>query len=85
VIVAASTTACCTDRVEELVARVLDAVQRGDRVFLKEILHPYLHWSADGVALRGRVNVLAHLAVSQDAAPPTSYELRDGQIYRWNN
>jgi hypothetical protein len=35
------------------------------------------------VKTRGRSKVLAHLAVNPLADLPTSWELRDGQIYRW--
>jgi len=52
---------------------------------LKLLLHPYLHWRRlDGVTLHGRRHVLAWLTVDQPPLqPPTRYELRDGQIYRW--
>jgi hypothetical protein len=36
-----------------------------------------------GRRLRGRENVLAEIRDRPPAAPPASYELRDGQIYRW--
>ena len=51
---------------------------------LRLLLHPYLHWNAaDGTRLRGRTKVIERL---QHAAPPVmpdTVELRDGQIYRW--
>jgi hypothetical protein len=68
---------------DPIVAEVLDAVRRDDRARLVELLHPYLHWSAPGVTIRGRTKLFAHLASEPPPAPPTSYELRDGQIYRW--
>jgi hypothetical protein len=68
---------------EEVVASVLRAVRDGDTAFLTLALHPYLHWAEPGVKLRGRTKVLAHLAASGSTAEPASYELRDGQVYRW--
>jgi hypothetical protein len=34
--------------------------------------------------VRGRTNVLRHLTGSESIAAPASWELRDGQVYRWN-
>ncbi|MEU8813017.1 nuclear transport factor 2 family protein [Actinoplanes sp. NPDC048796] len=66
---------------DPIVAEVLDAVGREDRAALIRLLHPYLHWTEGGVTVRGRTKVLARLAGVP--GPPASYELRDGQIYRW--
>ena len=57
----------------------------GDRVGFRLALHPYLHWTtADGDTVRGRDNVLTLLEARADGLRrPASYELRDGQIYRW--
>jgi len=71
-------------RVDTIIAEVLDAVERDDRARLIELLHPYLHWSEPGVRIRGRTNLFNHLASAPPPRPPESYELRDGQIYRWN-
>ena len=68
---------------EGIVRDVLDAVDRGDWTTVKALLHPYLHWREPGVAIRGRTNVLVRLAESPPPSPPSSIELRDGQIYRW--
>lgn len=57
----------------------LDAGEYGE---LRPLLHPYLHFSDGPVSLRGRTNVLDHLR-EHGARPPTSVEVRDGQIYRW--
>jgi hypothetical protein len=70
--------------VDRIVSDVLSAVDRQDRPRLKTLLHPYLHWTEPRIAIRGRTKVLARLAASPPPAPPASYELRDGQIYRWN-
>ena len=65
---------------DEIIEAVLDAAARDDRAALVQLLHPYLHWTAGGRTVRGRNNVFAHL---RDLRTPASYELRDGQIYRW--
>jgi hypothetical protein len=62
---------------------LLDAVERGDWTTVKSLLHPYLHWKEPGVTLRGRTNVLGRLAESPPPSPPSTVDLRDGQIYRW--
>ena len=49
----------------------------------KDLLHPYLHFTDGDLALRGRVNVLAHLRRHPTPRPPTEVEVRDGQVYRW--
>jgi hypothetical protein len=67
---------------DPVVAAALDAIEARDWARLKPLLHPYLHWSAPAVTIRGRTKLLAHLETSPDVRPPASYELRDGQIYR---
>ncbi|GID92922.1 nuclear transport factor 2 family protein [Amorphoplanes digitatis] len=69
---------------DRIVAEVLAAAERRDAAALKALLHPYLHWHEPRLDLRGRVKVLARLAAAPAPGPPASYELRDGQIYRWN-
>jgi hypothetical protein len=62
----------------------MTAIGRQDWPAVKALLHPYLHWTcADGSTLRGRNRVLAYLAAELPSDPPSRYELRDGQIYRW--
>lgn len=68
---------------DDVIVEALGAIERGDATVLRRLLHPYLHWTDGGVRLRGRVNVLAHLAAHPVTGPPAAYELRDGQIYRW--
>lgn len=63
--------------------RLIAAVEDGTLEAEKFLLHPYLHWAEGPLRLRGRVTVLAHLAGRSSLARPESYELRDGQIYRW--
>jgi len=69
--------------VDRIVADVLDAAARSDRAALVGLLHPYLHWTEGGRTIRGRNNVFARLAAGPPLTPAASYELRDGQIYRW--
>lgn len=59
------------------------ALAAGDDATVKLLLHPYLHWTEGPVQLRGRTNVLAHLAGHRSLPAPETVELRDGQIYRW--
>jgi hypothetical protein len=70
--------------VEPVVDHLLEALRRNDLDAARVVLHPYLHWDReDGTTLRGRKNVLAMLANASVPRPPSSVELRDGQIYRW--
>ncbi len=69
---------------DPVVERVLDARQRGDWEAVRLALHPYLHWvGEDGTVLRGRNAVVTMLAAAPVPAPPSSVEVRDGQVYRW--
>jgi len=69
----------------DVVGVVLAASAARDWPTVRAHLHPYVHWrGADGRLLRGRTNVLALLEHAHRLAPPSSYELRDGQIYRWD-
>ena len=70
---------------EEVVAQVLAGLAADDAAGVRALLHPYLHWTCDGVTTRGRTQVLALLDREGPAArrPPTAVELRDGQVYRW--
>jgi hypothetical protein len=68
---------------KRVVQAVLDAVERRDWDLVRLVLHPYLHWQEPGVAIRGRRNVMDRLALAPPPVPPSTVELRDGQIYRW--
>jgi hypothetical protein len=74
---------CCTGRVDHVVQNALDAIERRDWGQLKRVLHPYVRWTENEATLRGRTKVLAHLTAHPVANRPTSYQLRDGQIYHW--
>ena len=50
---------------------------------MRPLLHPYLHFSDGSTRLRGRTQVLAHLADHPTPKPPREVEIRDGQVYRW--
>ena len=66
--------------------RALAAMVARDWPALRPLLHPYLHWTEpDGTVVRGRSNVMALLNTGQRPAPPTTVELRDGQINRWGS
>lgn len=71
------------DRLDPTVQAALDAIERRDWARLKPLLHPYLRWTDATNMLRGRTNVLTHLASTPEVSAPDSYQLRDGQIYRW--
>ncbi len=67
-----------------IAAAAADAVARRDWAGLRPLLHPYLHWTnPSGEVVRGRAQVLAHLAAEPTATPSQVDELRDGQVYRW--
>jgi hypothetical protein len=69
--------------VDAVAQRALEALAAGDEAVIREVLHPYLHWTrADGSVLRGRTRMLEALA-GRPPGEPASVELRDGQIYRW--
>jgi hypothetical protein len=57
-------------------------LDRGEYGELRGLLHPYLHFDDGRTSLRGRRKVLDHLR-ENGARPPTSVEVRDGQVYRW--
>lgn len=59
------------------------AMDAGDWDRLRSLLHPYLHFTDGDLALRGRRRVLEHLRSHPTPRPPTTTEIRDGQVYRW--
>jgi hypothetical protein len=72
------------DLVDNLTRTAYQAIQARDWDGLRLILHPYLHWTAaDGSRLRGRTKVIERLQNAPPPAEPVAVELRDGQIYRW--
>jgi hypothetical protein len=68
----------------DIVLELAAAIEARDWPHAEELLHPYVHWSDSTGLVRGRKSVLAHLAGSDSIAPPASWEVRDGQVYRWN-
>jgi hypothetical protein len=70
--------------VDEVTRAAYQAMVQHDWESLRLMLHPYLRWTtADGTRLRGRTKVMARLQTGKLPAEPTAVELRDGQIYRW--
>ena len=70
--------------VDEVVRAAHGAMLERDWDALRLMLHPYLHWTtADGDRLRGRTKVMAQLQATAAPTEPIAVELRDGQIYRW--
>ena len=59
------------------------AMDAGEWGELRPLLHPSLRFDDARVSLEGRSAVLAHLQASRTPRPPTSVEVRDGQIVRW--
>ena len=68
---------------ESLIEQALEAIRRWDWESLRLLLHPYVHWQDGGTSIRGRTKVLAHLREHPVPRLPSSWEFRDGQIYRW--
>jgi hypothetical protein len=70
--------------VDEVTRAAHEAMLEHDWEGLRLMLHPYLHWTApDGTRLRGRTKVMALLRAAAPSAEPAAVDLRDGQIYRW--
>lgn len=64
-------------------AAAWNAMDVGDWEALRPLLHPYLHFTDGPVSVRGRTQLLDHLRCHPTPRPPTSVEVRDGQVYRW--
>ena len=70
--------------VQDVVQAAHQAMLERDWDALGLMLHPYLYWTAaDGSRLRGRTKILDRLQNAAPPAEPVAVELRDGQIYRW--
>jgi hypothetical protein len=70
--------------VAEVTYAAREAMLARDWDALRLMLHPYLHWTAaDGSQLRGRTKVIERLQNAAPPAEPVAVELRDDQIYRW--
>ena len=70
---------------ESAVQAVYAALSDRDWAALRLLLHPYLHWTGADGRHRPRADQGAGAARRGTEPPPTptSVELRDGQIYRW--
>lgn len=71
--------------VDPTVSAVLSAVASDDWTAFAKLVHPYVHWTEDGITTRGRTRVMALLSGHDGVKPASAYELRDGQIYRWTS
>ena len=70
--------------VAEVTQAARTAMVERDWDSVRLLLHPYLHWTAaDGTRVRGRVKVIELLRTGPPPGMPIAVELRDGQIYRW--
>ncbi len=74
-----------TVAVDNTVSAVLHSIEAGDWAEFAKLVHPYVHWTEDGVTTRGRVQVMALLSRHHATKPATSVEMRDGQVYGWNS
>jgi hypothetical protein len=69
---------------EDIARRAHEAMLARNWEDLRFMLHPYLHWtSSNGRTVRGRTKVMAMLAERDRPLWPTSVEVRDDQVYRW--
>ena len=50
---------------------------------LRPLLHLYVRFEDGATRLRGRTNLLRHPGDHPTPRPPTTVEVRDGQVYRW--
>jgi hypothetical protein len=81
---AGSMTNAILGRVDEVTLAAYESILERDWDRLRLMLHPYLHWTAaDGTRLRGRTKVIERLQHAAPPMKPAAVELRDGQIYRW--
>jgi hypothetical protein len=70
--------------VDEVTRAAYESMLERDWDRLRLMLHPYLHWrAADGTRLRGRTKVIERLQQAAPPVKPATVELRDGQIYCW--
>ena len=75
---------CHPGQVDDVTRAAYESMLERDWDRLRLMLHPYLHWSAaDGTRLRGRTKVIERLQRAAPPVKPAAVELRDGQIYRW--
>ncbi len=64
-------------------ARAWDLVEKQEWAEVRPLLHPYVRFEDRDTQLRGRTQVLRHLADNPTPRPPSEVEVRDGQIHRW--
>lgn len=64
-------------------ARAWALVEQQDWADVGPLLHPSVDFADGEVRVRGRTRLLAHLREHPTPRPPTSVEVRDGQVLRW--
>jgi len=69
----------------DVIELFIDAWRRNDRAMITQVVHPYIRWmDARGKQHRGRNQILEWLGQRREQLQlPAGMELRDGQIYRW--
>ena len=65
-------------------ARTWSMIEQQQWGEVRSLLHPYVHWTDGPLSLRGRTQVLRHLAGHPTPRPPSEVAVRDGQLYRWS-
>lgn len=60
-----------------------DAIEQQQWDEVRDLLHPDVRYAAGGAEVRGRPELLAHLRAGPTPRPPTSVEVRDGQVCLW--
>jgi hypothetical protein len=59
------------------------AIEAGEWNKVHARLHPEVDWRDGQVGIAGRADVVAHLRRHPTPRPPTTIEVRDGQVRRW--
>ena len=69
----------------DVVLELAVAIEARDWARVEQLLHPDVHWrDSSGARARAPQRPPSISAGSELIASPASWELRDGQIYRWN-
>jgi hypothetical protein len=64
-------------------AALWSAIESGEWDGVNARLHPEVVWRDGRVGLEGRTDVVAYLRSHPTPRPPTTVEVRDGQVWRW--
>ena len=60
------------------------AIEAGEWGEVRPRLHPRVTWRDGDLTMEGRSDVLDHLQNHPTPKPPTTVEVRDGQVSRWS-